>query len=74
MPFFRMRIFSNPRLLVALAAAFTLQLAPFYFPPLNDVFDVSPLALREWALLLPLASVAFLGIEGFKLLRVRGTR
>ena len=68
-PFFRMSIFSNPQLLVALAAAFALQLAPFYFPPLNDVFDVSPLGLWEWALLLPLASVSFLGIEAFKVLR-----
>jgi Ca2+-transporting ATPase len=69
MPFFRMSIFSNPQLLVALAAAFALQLAPFYLPPLNDVFDVSPLDLWEWAVIVPLASVAFLGIEAFKVLR-----
>jgi Ca2+-transporting ATPase len=69
MPFFRMSILSNPQLLVALAAAFALQLLPFYFPPLNDVFDVSPLGLWEWALLLPLASVSFFGIEAFKFLR-----
>lgn len=68
-PFFRMNIFSNPQLLVALAAAFGLQLAPFYLPPLNDVFDVSPLDLWEWAVLIPLASVSFLGIEAFKVLR-----
>jgi Ca2+-transporting ATPase len=69
MPFFRMSILSNPQLLVALAAAFALQLLPFYFPPLNDVFDVSPLGLWEWALLLPLASISFFGIEAFKFLR-----
>jgi Ca2+-transporting ATPase len=69
MPFFKMSILSNPQLLVALAAAFALQLLPFYFPPLNDVFDVSPLGLWEWALLLPLASVSFFGIEAFKFLR-----
>jgi Ca2+-transporting ATPase len=72
-PFFRMNIFSNPQLLAALAAAFALQLAPFYLPPLNDVFDVSPLNLWEWALLLPLASVSFLGIEAFKVLRQQKT-
>jgi len=72
-PIFRMNIFSNPQLLVALAAAFALQLAPFYIPPLNDVFDVSPLDLWEWALLLPLASISFLGIEAFKALRHQET-
>ncbi len=68
-PFFRMNIFSNPQLLVALGAAFAMQLAPFYVPPLNDVFDASPLDLWEWALLLPLASVSFFGIEVFKVVR-----
>jgi Ca2+-transporting ATPase len=71
-PFFRMNIFSNPQLLVALAVAFAMQLLPFYLPPLNDVFDVSPLSVWEWALIAPLASVSFLGIELFKLLRPRG--
>jgi Ca2+-transporting ATPase len=70
-PFFRMSILSNPQLLVALAGAFALQLLPFYFPPLNDVFDVSPLALWEWALVVPLASVSFFGLEVYKILRRR---
>jgi len=72
-PFFRMNIFSNPQLLAALAAAFALQLVPFYLAPLNEVFDVSPLDLWEWAVIVPLASVSFFGIEAFKVLRYHRT-
>jgi magnesium-transporting ATPase (P-type) len=68
-PFFLLNIVSNPQLLVALAVALGLQLLPFYLPPLNDVFDVSPLERWEWALIVPLAGVAFLGIEALKFLR-----
>jgi magnesium-transporting ATPase (P-type) len=71
-PLVRMNVFSNPQLLVALTAAFAIQLLPFYLRPLNDVFDVSPLSPLEWALVVPLASVAFLGVETFKVLRRPG--
>ncbi len=49
---YRMKLFSNPYLLAALASSFLLQLAVLYIPPLNQVFGTVPLNLTEWGIIL----------------------
>jgi len=48
---YKMKLFSNPYLLIALASSFLLQLAVLYIPPLQIVFGTVPLALSEWAII-----------------------
>jgi P-type Ca2+ transporter type 2C len=51
-------IFDNKLLLLALAGSLVLQLAVIY-TPLNVLFDVVPLGLKEWVLLLSLGVLGF---------------
>lgn len=48
---YRMKLFSNPYLLVALASSFLLQLAVLYIPSLNKVFGTVPLNVTEWGII-----------------------
>lgn len=49
---YRMKLFSNPYLIAALASSFLLQLAVLYIPPLNQVFGTVPLNITEWGIIL----------------------
>ncbi|MDN3506585.1 MAG: cation-translocating P-type ATPase [Simkaniaceae bacterium] len=49
---YKMKLFSNPYLIIALASSFILQLAVLYIPQLQIVFGTVPLALTEWAVIL----------------------
>lgn len=49
---YRMKLFSNPYLIWALASSFLLQLAVLYIPSLQIVFGTVPLGLIDWGIIL----------------------
>ncbi|MEW6602618.1 MAG: cation-translocating P-type ATPase, partial [Nitrospirota bacterium] len=60
---FKIGIFSNNYLLVAVALTFALQMATIYVPALNPVFRTEPLTMNELALSLALSTVIFFAVE-----------
>ena len=48
---YRMKLFSNPYLIWALASSFLLQLAVLYIPSLQIVFGTVPLGLADWGII-----------------------
>lgn len=65
---------SNRPLLLAVAAAFGLQLAPIYHPFMNTLFKTQPLTATELGLCVALASVVFIAVEIEKWFRRRARR
>lgn len=63
---FRANPFSNPWLLVSVAISFGLMMLAFTVPWLRTIFEITPLGLSEWLLLLMIASLKLLGIECVK--------
>lgn len=66
---FEQGFFSNKPLLGAVVLTFALQLAVIYLPPLNAVFDTSPLTLSELAICLVMSSLVFIALDIEKRLR-----
>lgn len=62
---FRQRLFSNPLLLLGVAAAQALHIAAMYIPGLSSVLQVTPVSLADWAILL-LAASALLAVMEFE--------
>ena len=48
---YRMKLFSNPYLIWALASSFLLQLAVLYIPSLQIIFGTVPLGLTDWGII-----------------------
>jgi Ca2+-transporting ATPase len=48
---YKMELFSNPYLLMALVGSFLLQLAVVYVPPLQIVFGTVALSLLQWGII-----------------------
>jgi Ca2+-transporting ATPase len=77
---FRRQLLSNVRLWLALAAVVGLQVAVVYWAPLQHLFGVSRLGLREWGICLGVAAMVVVAEEGRKLVAgvvgrgVRGRR
>lgn len=69
---FRMNLFSNRLLLVAVVSTVVLQLAAAYLPFFNNLFHTNPLTIEQLILCLALSTVVFWGVEGEKLLIRRG--
>lgn len=65
---FKIGIFSNMYLIGAIALGFTLQLAVIYIPPVADMFNVFPLTLRDWGIVLGLSIVPLVVNELRKLI------
>ncbi len=59
-------LFSNPKLLLAIASSLALQLMVVYLPVFNVLFDTVPLGLREWAGVISFGVVLFLIVEIIK--------
>ena len=67
-------ILTNPVLTAAFVVAIVVQLIPFYLPALNDPFNVTPLLVREWGLVMALALIAFVPVELTKFARAVAER
>ena len=65
---FRQSLASNPFLLVGIVATQTLHIAAMYVPGLNDLLGIAPITLKEWLILLGLASCLLLVSEVEKLI------
>jgi Ca2+-transporting ATPase len=66
---FRIGLFSNKYLLLAVALTFFLQMATVYVPALNQVFKTAPLTLDELLMALVLSSIVFFAVELEKLIK-----
>jgi Ca2+-transporting ATPase len=66
---FRIGLFSNPYLLLAVALTFCLQMATVYLPALNHIFKTVPLTLPELLMALALSSIVFFAVELEKLIK-----
>ena len=62
-PLFRLGLFGNRWMQYAVGASILLILAVVYIPFFNGPFDTVPLALSEWALILPLVLIPALAAE-----------
>lgn len=69
---FSIGLFSNPPLLLAVAATVALQLAVIYVPALNAVFKTQPLSPVELGVCIGLATLVFVAVEFEKWLQRRG--
>lgn len=68
----RLTLWSNKWLLLAMATGICLQLMVLYIPPVREFFDIVPLNLIHWVILIPIVAVsAFLGIAGARLIMKR---
>lgn len=54
---FKIGLFSNMYLIGAIVLGFLLQLAVMYIPPIANLFNVIPLTLRDWGIVLGLSIV-----------------
>lgn len=66
---FRMGLFSNKYLLLAVVLTFLLQMATVYLPVLNHLFKTEPLSVNELFMALALSSVVFFAVELEKLIK-----
>ena len=64
---FKIGLFSNKYLLVAVILTFILQMATIYVPFLNPIFKTEPLTFNELAFTLALSSLVFFAVELEKL-------
>ncbi len=69
---FRVGVFSNRLLVVAVIVTVLLQLMVVYVPFFNDLFDTRPLSLADLAICLALSTAVFWAVEMEKLLIRRG--
>jgi len=65
----KLSIWSNKWLLLAMAAGISLQLVVLYTPFIRSFFNVLPLSLIHWAILIPIVIFsAFLGVFGARII------
>lgn len=60
---FRQSFFANPYLVISIILAQAIHVAAMYTPGLSDILHVAPVSLREWAVLLLIASGILLVME-----------
>ncbi len=65
-PLARLSLFGNPWLLLAEALSFGLLVVAVHWPPLAGLLETTPLSPPEWAAVLALAFLGFLGVEARK--------
>ena len=57
---YHVKMFSNPWLVAALASSFFLQLIIIYVPFFQAIFDVVPLTVNEWGVILTVMIAAWI--------------
>ncbi|MCW5698212.1 MAG: HAD-IC family P-type ATPase [Rhodospirillales bacterium] len=68
---FRLRVFSNPMLMVAVVAAQGVHLGAMFVPGLRDVLDIQPISFEGWIEVAALSVALVAVMEIFKFLRPR---
>ena len=63
---FKIGFFSNMRMVQAVFASLALTVLVLYIPALNEVFDVLPLSLRDWQLIIAFSFIPLLTGELYK--------
>jgi len=63
---FKVKVFKNKFLIVAVLISILLQLCVIYVPFLQTYFHTVSLSLKDWFLILPITSTAFLSMEIIK--------
>lgn len=63
---FKVKVFKNKFLIVAVLISILLQLCVIYVPFLQTYFHTVSLSLKDWLLILPITSTAFLSMEIIK--------
>jgi len=66
---FKIGPFTNRHLLLATGISFALQMGVVYTPGVQNVFNVEPLGLFDWVLVIVISSLPLWGTELFKALR-----
>jgi len=68
---FQQGIFSNPLLIITVAATFVMQLAVIYLPFFNTVFNTQPLSINELLSCMGVTFIIFFAVETEKYFRRR---
>lgn len=63
---FKIGLFSNVRMIQAVMVSFLLTVAVIYIPVLNEIFDVMPLTLHDWEIVLTYSFIPMLVGELYK--------
>ena len=63
---FKIGLFSNVRMIQAVLVSFLLTVAVIYVPVLNEIFDVMPLTLHDWEIVLTYSFIPMLVGELYK--------
>lgn len=63
---FKIGFFSNMRMIQAVFVSFALTIAVLYVPVLNEIFDVMPLTVTDWQVVLPFSFIPMLIGELYK--------
>ncbi len=66
---FKVGVFANRWLVIAVISSLALQLAVVYIPFLQPVFGTVPLSLKDWGIIFLLSSSALISVEIAKFLR-----
>jgi len=64
---FKIGLFSNRWLVVAVAVSVLMQLVVLYTPAFDILFDTMPLSITDWLIILPLSSAPLVVVELVKL-------
>ncbi len=70
-PLYRIGIFSNPALILAILGSLALQAVVVYVPVFNAFLGTAPLALADWGFLALLGLPVLLAGEGYKAIAIR---
>jgi Ca2+-transporting ATPase len=70
-PLTRIGVFSNRYLIGAVLFCALLQMCVLYTSPLQLIFDTVPLDVHEWVIVLSVSAMAFVIVEGMKVIRTR---
>ena len=60
---FKIRIWTNPQLVLATGVSFSVQIAVVHFPFLQQAFKTTPLSLNEWGAILFISSLPLWLVE-----------
>ena len=66
-PFWTVNFFNNKWLWFAVIGGFVVQLAPYFFRPLGNFFEIVPINLEEWIEVFAAAAIMFVVIEIMKI-------
>ncbi|MEK7776214.1 MAG: cation-translocating P-type ATPase C-terminal domain-containing protein, partial [Planctomycetota bacterium] len=63
---FKVGVFTNKKLLLATGLSLAMQITIVYIPYLEDIFKVTPLAIRDWITVFSFSALIFVVVEAVK--------